>query len=61
MFRRLDVAPINEADGDARTSFARLAELDFDVACFGHGSPITGRAAELFRRRLDHIASHGLR
>jgi glyoxylase-like metal-dependent hydrolase (beta-lactamase superfamily II) len=61
MFRRLDVSPINEVDDASRSSFAKLAELDFDVACFGHGSPITGRAAELFRRRLDHIASHGLR
>ncbi|HXJ64228.1 MAG TPA: MBL fold metallo-hydrolase [Actinomycetota bacterium] len=59
MFRRLDVAPINEADGEARSSFARLAELDFDVACFGHGSPIRGRAALRFRRRLDHVAAHG--
>jgi glyoxylase-like metal-dependent hydrolase (beta-lactamase superfamily II) len=61
MFRRLDVAPINEDDAASRASFARLAELEFDVACFGHGSPIRGRAAELFRRRLDHVASRGRR
>ncbi len=59
MFRRLDVAPINEDDAASRTSFAKLAALEFDVACFGHGSPIRGRAAERFRRRLDHVASRG--
>lgn len=59
MFRRLDVAPINEDDALARSSFARLAALEFRVACFGHGSPITGRAADRFRRRLDHVASRG--
>jgi glyoxylase-like metal-dependent hydrolase (beta-lactamase superfamily II) len=61
MFRRLDVAPINEDDAASRASFAKLAELEFDVACFGHGSPIRGRAADRFRRRLDHVASRGHR
>lgn len=61
MFRRLDVAPINEDDAASRKSFATLAELEFDVACFGHGSPIRGRAADRFRRRLDHVASRGRR
>jgi glyoxylase-like metal-dependent hydrolase (beta-lactamase superfamily II) len=56
MFRRLDVAPINEDDAAARASFARLAELEFRVACFGHGSPITGGAADRFRRRLARVA-----
>jgi len=58
MFRRLNVAPINEQDAAARASFAKLAELDFDLACFGHGSPIKGRAVARFRGRLDHVAAH---
>ena len=33
----------------ARTSVARLAELDFDVAVFGHGSAVRGRAVDRFR------------
>ncbi|WP_179266216.1 MBL fold metallo-hydrolase [Asanoa hainanensis] len=33
----------------ARASVARLAELDFDVAVFGHGSAVRGRAVDRFR------------
>ncbi|MEU6476951.1 MBL fold metallo-hydrolase [Streptomyces sp. NPDC047017] len=31
-------------------SFRRLAALDTDVACFGHGDPVTARAGERLRR-----------
>ncbi|GGL86344.1 MBL fold metallo-hydrolase [Streptomyces fumigatiscleroticus] len=31
-------------------AFRRLADLDTEVACFGHGDPVTGRAAEVLRR-----------
>jgi glyoxylase-like metal-dependent hydrolase (beta-lactamase superfamily II) len=55
MLHLLGIAPINEDLERARASFRRLAELVFDVACFGHGSPITGRAAERFRRKLGRI------
>ncbi len=30
-------------------SFGRLADLDTEVACFGHGDPVTGRAGEVLR------------
>jgi glyoxylase-like metal-dependent hydrolase (beta-lactamase superfamily II) len=33
----------------AATSVARLAELEFDVAVFGHGRAMTGRAVDRFR------------
>jgi glyoxylase-like metal-dependent hydrolase (beta-lactamase superfamily II) len=33
----------------ARASVARLATLDFDVAVFGHGSAVKGRAVDRFR------------
>ena len=33
----------------ARASFRRLGELEFSVACFGHGRPITSQASAAFR------------
>jgi glyoxylase-like metal-dependent hydrolase (beta-lactamase superfamily II) len=56
MFRLLGIAPLNEDDAAARESFRRLAGLEFEVACFGHGSPIRGRAASKFRRKLERAA-----
>jgi glyoxylase-like metal-dependent hydrolase (beta-lactamase superfamily II) len=44
-----------------RRDLARLAELEFDTACFGHGRPIRGRAAAAFRRRWGAAAGHGRR
>ncbi|MEU5591660.1 MBL fold metallo-hydrolase [Streptomyces sp. NPDC020298] len=39
----------------ARTlaSFQRLADLDADVACFGHGDPVAGRASAVLRKAAD--------
>jgi hypothetical protein len=56
MLRLLDIAPLNEDDGTTRASFAKLAGLDFEVACFGHGPPIRRRAAARFRRKLARVA-----
>jgi len=56
MFRRLDIAPINEDAVAARRSFEKLAGLEFATACFGHGSPIRTRAVSRFRRRLERMA-----
>lgn len=39
----------NEDAATAATSVARLAELDFEVAVFGHGRAVTGRAVDGFR------------
>lgn len=39
-------------------SFRRLAKLDFEVACFGHGEPVVGGAAARLREvsaRLDAV------
>jgi hypothetical protein len=33
----------------AAASVARLAELQFEVAVFGHGRAVTGRAVDRFR------------
>jgi len=40
----------------AKESFRRLAALEFDVACFGHGGPIKGKAHAAFRRAVEKLA-----
>jgi hypothetical protein len=40
----------------AAASFRRLTRLDIDIACFGHGEPLTHDAAPQLRtatRKLD--------
>jgi glyoxylase-like metal-dependent hydrolase (beta-lactamase superfamily II) len=39
----------------ATRSFARLAELDFDTAYFGHGTPLLSDASAAFRKLRDHL------
>lgn len=39
----------------AKESFRKLAELEFDTACFGHGGPITGQAHVAFRRAVEKL------
>ncbi|MCH7579665.1 MAG: MBL fold metallo-hydrolase [Chloroflexi bacterium] len=48
-------ALFNEDSEQAVRSFKRLAELDFDRAFFGHGKPLDGEAATLFRRAADQL------
>jgi len=40
----------------ANDSFRTLAGLDFDLACFGHGGPIKGKAHAAFRRAVEKRA-----
>jgi glyoxylase-like metal-dependent hydrolase (beta-lactamase superfamily II) len=40
----------------AKDSFRKLAELEFDVACFGHGGPIKEKAHATFRRAVEKLA-----
>lgn len=40
----------------ARASMRRLAALEFDAACFGHGGTITGKAHAAFRRWVEKQA-----
>ncbi len=47
---RLMVGVFNVDREQTRQSFRRLAELDFEVACFGHGPPMDKEAALAFRR-----------
>ncbi|MDP9817449.1 MBL fold metallo-hydrolase [Spirilliplanes yamanashiensis] len=49
--RRLGSTPamVTADHAAARRSVARLAELDFDTAVFGHGPAVRGRAVDRFR------------
>jgi len=40
---------------EARRSFRKLAELEFDTAVFGHGKPVVGRASARFRENLARL------
>lgn len=39
-----------------RPSIAKLASLDFDVACFGHGRVLKGKANAAFRKLVEKLA-----
>jgi glyoxylase-like metal-dependent hydrolase (beta-lactamase superfamily II) len=43
----------NEDHAQADASFRKLAQLDFDVACFGHGKPLDKDASQAFRRAAE--------
>lgn len=46
------IAPVAEDFEASRQTFRRLAELEFEIACFGHGEPLLGGAAAAFRASL---------
>jgi glyoxylase-like metal-dependent hydrolase (beta-lactamase superfamily II) len=46
----------NEDRAQLQPSFRKLAELDFDVACFGHGPPLDKDASRAFRRAAEKLA-----
>jgi glyoxylase-like metal-dependent hydrolase (beta-lactamase superfamily II) len=46
----------SENHEDVRKSIAKLAALDFDVACFGHGRVLKDSAAARFRRLAEKVA-----
>ena len=45
----------NEDRQASRASFRKLAELDFEVACFGHGAPLDKEASLAFRRAVEKL------
>lgn len=51
----LDYAPIYEDFELGQRSLAKLAALDFAIACFGHGEAITGNAGEQFRTKWGAV------
>ena len=57
---RTGLSPLNEDLESSRRSLARLAALEFDVACFAHGRPLRHGASAAFREliaRLDAAAN----
>ena len=46
----------NTDTAQAKQSFRKLAALDFDVACFGHGAPLDREASLAFRRRAERLS-----
>jgi glyoxylase-like metal-dependent hydrolase (beta-lactamase superfamily II) len=47
------LGPFNVDREEAWRSLRRLASLDVDVACFGHGQPVVGSAARALRAATD--------
>lgn len=45
-----------EDAAQAKESFRKLAALEFDTACFGHGGVIKGQAHAAFRRAVEKMA-----
>jgi glyoxylase-like metal-dependent hydrolase (beta-lactamase superfamily II) len=45
-----------EDTDEANRSLAKIAELDFDTAVFGHGKVLRGKANAEFRKLVDRIA-----
>lgn len=58
MFGRigLPIGMFSEDMEQARESIRKIAGLEFDAACFGHGSVITGKAHAAFRRWIEKQA-----
>ena len=58
MFGRLGtpIGMFTEDMEQAKKSIRKLAALQFDTACFGHGGVLKGRAHAAFRRYVEKIA-----
>lgn len=46
----------SEDHAAVRASIAKIAALDFDVACFGHGRVLKGNACVAFRKLAEKVA-----
>ncbi len=51
----LALSPVYENLDEGKRSLSKLAGLDFEVACFGHGKPITSGAGERFRQQWPPV------
>lgn len=49
------VGVFNVDPEEAKASFRKLAGLDFEVACFGHGPPLDRQASLAFRRLAETL------
>jgi glyoxylase-like metal-dependent hydrolase (beta-lactamase superfamily II) len=45
-----------EDPAQVKASLRKIAELEFDAACFGHGGVLKGRASAAFRRYVEKMA-----
>jgi glyoxylase-like metal-dependent hydrolase (beta-lactamase superfamily II) len=52
---RLKPSPIYEDFAQGLESLRMLGEQDFETACFAHGAPIVGDAAQEFRREFGGV------
>ena len=51
----LSLSPVHEDLDEGKRSLSKLASLEFEVACFGHGKPITSAAGERFRKQWSPV------
>ena len=49
------LGPFNVARQGAIESFRRLAQMDVEIACFGHGDPIVGDAHAALLDAADRL------
>ena len=54
----LIVGVFNLDQAQAFESFRKLAELDFDIACVGHGKPLDKNASLAFRKVAEKLADN---
>jgi glyoxylase-like metal-dependent hydrolase (beta-lactamase superfamily II) len=54
---RHSIGTFTEDGHAARASFRKLAQLDFEVACFGHGAPLDKEASLAFRKHVERWPS----
>ncbi|OGO52132.1 MAG: hypothetical protein A2148_12540 [Chloroflexi bacterium RBG_16_68_14] len=52
---RPPIGVLTEDKVQARASIRKLAELDFDIACFGHGRPLDRDASRAVRRLAERL------
>ena len=55
---RVILGPFNVDRDEAIGSFRKLAELDVDAACFGHGAPVLADGSAALRAAVAHQAFH---
>jgi len=51
----LALSPVYEDLAEGQRSLSKLASLEFEVACFGHGKPIKSNAAAQFRKQWPAV------
>ncbi len=51
----LRLSPVYEDLAEGKQSLSKVASLDFQIACFGHGKPITSGAAAQFRKQWPPV------